>query len=400
MTNAPDRRRFLSSAAASVLCAAVPPFGLVTPARKTDLLEIVGVDALVYPGLTNDKDDRVTDSHSRGPYIVVFGVGAAGMEAVGQLPSMWTEHLRLPNSCPPPPSVCEFVADAIASSRFPSHGYCRKERYSPLSTFDQWPMHLAIVCCSFCDESAFGDAARLAAALTSRTVPTVMVGRFPDQRAISGDKLGEPTDINFGSLRHFRLFRIIGPPPLPTADCTVYRQQEAFALASAASVFVNVVWSAGPSAGGLFDFYDQLFRAKQVPRGVSGETHGWPIIHGTKCTGHRADLPFRMDRWALLSHTVSKHRGMRHLRKMLIDCLRDRQWPNHRWSPVYVSIGSGPATTETAWSEMKWEFIEECDILGHGICPQREHIHSGEPARLSVDFLGVQVPLAEGVAVW
>ncbi len=399
MTNAPNRRRFLSSAAASVLCAAVPPFGLVTPARGNDLLETVGVNALVYPGFSNGTADRGKDSHSRGPYIVVFGVGPAGMEAVGQLPWMWSEHLRLPNSCPAPASVCEFVAGTIASSQFPRYAYRCEERYSPLSTFDQWPMHLAIVCYSFGNESAFDRAARLAAALTSCSVPTVMVGRPPVQREISGSSLAEPTDINLGSLRHFRLFRTIGPPPLPTENRSVYRQQGGFALASAASVFVNVVWSAGPSAGGLFDFYDQLFRAKRVPRGVSGETNGWPIIHGTKCTGHRADLPFRMDRWALFSRTVPRHCGVRYLRELLIDCLRDRQWPNHRWCPVYMSIGSRPAATEIAWSEMKRELIEECDFLGDGFCLQHEHCHSEEPDRLSVDFLGVQVPQAEGMAV-
>ena len=399
MTMTPNRRKFISSAAASVVCATVPPFGLVTPARGSDHLEIVGVNALVYPGFSNDNDDRGKDSLSRGPYVVVFGVGPAAMEAVGQLPSMWTEHLRLPNSCPPPTSVCEFVADMIASSQFPHHAYRCEEQYSPLPAFDQWPMHLAIVCCSFGDESAFSRAAMLSASLTSCSVPTIMVGRSPDQRAISGSELAEPTDINLSSLRHFRLFRIIGPPLLPAADCTIYRQHEAFTLASAASVFVNFVWSAGPSAGGLFDFYDQLFRAKQVPRGVSGETNGWPIIHGTNCTGHRADLPFRMDRWALSSHTVPRHRGVRYLREMLTACLRDWQWPNHRWSPVYMSVGRHPATREMALSEMKWELVEERDCLGHGICLQHEHFHSGAPDRLSVDFLAVQVPQAEGMAV-
>lgn len=46
-------------------------------AKQNKLLEIVGVNALVYLGFSNDNDDRGEDSHTRGPYVVAFGVGPA-----------------------------------------------------------------------------------------------------------------------------------------------------------------------------------------------------------------------------------------------------------------------------------------------------------------------------------
>lgn len=294
-----------------------------------------------------------------------------------------------------PSSVHEFVAKSIESSRFPVPAYPCERHRSPLLEFDLWPMHLAIICCAFDDEPAFDRAARLAVILTSHSVPTVMVGRPRDGRSVAATGRPNSCSVNLGSVPNFRLFRVLGPPN--ACDRAHTEETEGSTMASAASVFVNFVWSASLIGSGLFDFYDQLFRAKRIPRGISGETNGWPIVSGEEPAGG-ANLPFLTDRWAVVSLTVPIDRGMGSLRGTLIGCLRERRWPDHRWSPVYVSVGSRLGTTLEEYRSLMWHTTEPGDCLGDDLILGHTRVHTGQPDRLSLQVLAVQLPDAGAAA--
>lgn len=319
MTTVLHRRSFLSAATASLLSPVVAPFACPRSARAADPGQ-AGVKGLVYPGFTDDWLRGERDSGVSGPYVVVFGTGPAGREALRRLPSMWKDDRRRGGARPAPATVHEFTALAIESSYRSSPIHRRGIQPGPHWIFERSPIHLAVLCCAFDDEAAFTRMAKLAAFLSSHAIPTVMVGTRRNRRSAFH---GGPSDL--GSLEYFRLFQIIGPAPARPANSVDAGRDVGLAIAKAVSVFVNFVWSAGLVTGGFFDFYDQLLRAKRV-RGCDPRMDGWPFVPGMHPAGRPDKTPdsdFRTDRWIVFSHAIPGHSGVTPLRDRLHECLRE-----------------------------------------------------------------------------
>lgn len=397
MTTVLNRRNFLSSATVSLVSSAVVPFAYPRSAdpRHADL------KALVYPGFTGDRGRGKRDSGVSSPYVVVFGTGPAGMEALRRLRSLWREDLRWGGARPAPASVYEFTALAIESS----HPTSPIDRYEvqpgPTWNFERSPIHLAVICGAFDDEAALTRAAKLAVFLNAHSIPTVMVGTRRNRPSVSDGEPADPVVANLDSLEYFRLLQTIGPEPTTPTNNVNAERSAGRAIAKAASVFVNFVWSAGLVAGGLFDFYDQLLRAKRV-RGCEPRIGGWPFIPGMNPAGRpNKMLPteFRTDRWLVFSHAVPGHAGFTCLHDRLHECLRDWQWPHHRWSPVYLSVGSSTDTTLLEFDKRCWKMTEEGETIVEDYCMVHQRFHSAGPDRLSVEFLAVQLPGPEAAIV-
>ena len=393
MTTVLDRRNFLSTATASLLSPAVAAHACPRSEIATDPNH-AGVKALVYPGFPGHPRRRRWDSDVSGPYVVVFGTGPAGMDALRRLPSLWKDDLRWASARPAPASVHEFTALAIESSRATSPVHRCRSQPGPTWIFERSPIHLAILCCAFGDEAAFARAAKLAAFLSSHAIPIVMVGTRRNRPSASHGEPADPVAADLGALEYFRLFQIIEPEPARHANNVNAGRSTGRAIARAANVFVNFVWSAGLVSAGLFDLYDQLFRAKRV-RGCDPRMDGWPYIPGMHSAGRpkkASASDFRTDRWVVFSHAVPGHAGMSSLRDRVHECLRDWQWRHHRWSPVCLSVGSSADTTLPEFDEMCRKMTETCDTIVEDHCLGRQRFHSVGPDRLSVELLAVQLP--------
>lgn len=400
MTTVLNRRSFLSTATASLLPQAALPFACDRPARADDSSR-AAVKALVYPGFNYDGPGRKRDSDVYGPYVVAFGMGPAGMEALRRLPSLWKDDLRWAGACPAAETDYEFTATAIESSRRYSPVLRRGTQPGPHWKFELSPIHLAVLCCDYDDEAAFTRAANLAAFLDSHAVPTVMVGTSQNRSPASHGQPAGPMAADLGSLEYFRLFQINGPEPALPANGVDAERGAGLAIAKAASVFVNFVWSVGLVSAGLSDLYDQLLRAKRV-RGCDPRLDGWPFIPGMHPAGRPDKVPaadIRTVRWIVFSHAILGHAGITPLRHRLHECLREWQWPRHRWSPVYLSVGSSAGTTLPAFDRMRWKMTEECETVIDDFCLAHQRFHSGMPDRLSVEFLAVQLPEPEAAIV-
>ena len=380
-----DRRSFLSSAAASVLSPAFLPFSDLRPAKAEDLPGRVDINTLVYPVYSLGNICSVKNSDPQGPLFAVFGTGPVGAEALLQLRSLWYEDPKWA-ACRAPRRTYEFVTEvAEASLRYEEQPEILGNPYIE----DERRLHLAVVCCVFDDECAFRAAIKLAAVLTARDVPTVMIGKMTDSRSISIRELSIPPDINPDSLQDFRLVQIVEPLSSPSISGTDVRRETGFAIASAACIFVNLVWSPGWVRLSIHDLYEKLFPPNDCPLPPCDRI-GWP----EKVRNHlveRSDVTSRTDRYVLLSHTVPRHYGIEALGEMLHHSLHEWLWPGHLWHPVYVSIGSRLDTTLMEYDEMCWTIFE-----AYASSPDRGYIfhpriHSGKPDTLSLEYIAVQL---------
>ncbi len=403
----PGRRKFLSLAAATAWSSAFLPFGFLVPAQASGAGK-ADVNALVYPGFDWSMSHKGGGPRPEGPFVAVLGAGAAGTEAVRRLPSIWEEdekHALWVNGKKheclfrAPSSVHEFVAgvlESVLESDGPLSEYRCEPHRSPLSLLsrsDRQPVRLdlAVICCAFDDEPAFDRAANLAAVLAAHSVRTVMVGRPRHERSMASRGRPDSCGVNLGSLQKFRLLHIGGPP-------SASDRVEGSEMAAAANVFVSFIHSASLIGCDFGDFRDLLFHAGHVSRGASGENDGWPVIAGKDTDGSAdddcVDPAFRMDRWAVVSVTVPREGGARSLRDAMIERLRERQWPDHRWSPIYVSVGARPSTTLSEYHHMIQQMIEACGCADGDRLIAHTRFHTGEPDRLSVHLLALQVARA------
>lgn len=392
------RRTFLTSATAATLSSSFLPLNLVQPAKAEELQGHVHVDALAYPGYFTSDNLRSEAQEASFPHVVAFGVGATGTEAFRQLPSIWKDDIGWSYTRPPPESVHQLIAEAIETSRLPFQSCHTGERRVPLVPFYRWPMHLAVIGCVLDDARAFARAARLAAFLTSRSVPAVLVGKFGLARPVSERRLAMPEDVDLASLPTFRLLRILDPKSSPRVDGTGTPCDDGRAIALAANTLVKAFWDRWKfSALDFLDFIDGLFYTQCIRsspylrhRGIMDTA---PVV-ARRHPASRIDLPFQSDRWGMLSFSASGARNIGALRRVLSRSLKQLQSPEHRWSPIFIRFESNVATTGSNDGGIAWK-----TSMGWGQpagspvhCVTTSHICAEVSDELNVSFIGVQLP--------